>query len=1110
MVAQVIVLASVVVLAGCEPGGVDPTVSPMQPVGQTREIDFETDVGTWMSLDVSPDGQWIVFDLLGHVYRISTSGGEAEVLTQNSGVALNFHPAYSPDGSSIAYISDRSGQNNVWIMDADGANPRPTLVDADSRFTDPVWTPDGTGIVAVRAFPTPGRGWHRQTTSIWLLPLDEQEPQEVSSGHLTHYWAPTFAPDGRLYYHVSYSAGEGLGLLHAGHRIQRQDLPTGEVENVRRDEPVELSAEFQAALAGTGYAADVLGEEGATLNPEVSPDGRYLAFAQEVQGETFSYRGHDFGPRTALYVRDLDTGEERRVLDPAPKELTQMNAQYSYRVFPGFAWTPDSRAIVIAYGGKIRRIDVESGDAEIIPFTARVHRTISEQVRGNVQVDDNSFDARSLQWPASSPDGGRLAFVSVGRVWVVDLPDGTPQPLTPEMLPAFQLTPAWSPDGSEIAFSTWHDADGGHLWKVSASGGTPQRLTDEAGEYIYPVWTPDGESLVVTKGPGANEGQWNGWNAYGGWEAQRIPASGGEGSTIATFAMARRTSFGPDDRVYYQTQENAAAAGGLYLPFPSEEALRLSTVLVRSVDLNGGDPRDHLVFPPITAPGNRPVISPDGRWVAYEAGRSVYGAPLDGALDAGAPPEIDTNPNAQIAGRVRVGDRGGAYHRWRDVTTLEFFSGNRYVTHDFESGEASATEITLTIPRPRPRGTLALTGAKIITIGGGGVIERGTVVVDGSRIVCVGDCDSAGADSIIDVSGKVIIPGLIDLHAHHTGEASGIIPQRRSSSAAALAYGLTTIVDPATRSESAFPLAELIEAGLVTGPRTFSSAEFVLTQAYAWGDFLAINSAEDAAYHVDRRADWGAVTIKNYRQPGRAQHQLLMGAARERGISVTSEGGPLYFDIGLAMDGQTGWEHIVAPLPLYSDATTFFGQAEMVYSPTVIVAGHVNGAKEYFRPRQNLLGDEKLLRFLPRSRVVAQVESSPEMIPLSEVSFPIVSEGLADIVRAGGYGAIGEHGEQVGIGSHWELWAYAEALTPLEALTVATLHGAYFIGFDQETGSIEEGKLADLIVLNGDPLEDIQNTMDIAFVMKAGHLYDDETLDEIWPEERAFGHAPWR
>ncbi len=1093
-----------------------------QPRGRSRTIDFMTDEGTWMSIDVSPDGSWLVFDLLGQIYRLPISGGEAVALTENTGIALNFHPAISPDGRRIAFISDRGGQSNVWTMNVDGSNPRPVLTDLATRFVDPEWAPDGKSIVTSRVYRTPGRGWHRQTMTLWELPLEGGEPRQLLGGNLTHYEAPSFSPDGRyLYYHVSYSTGEGNGLLTTGHRIQRLELATGRAANVRGPtESAELSSEFLDALRRTPYAGDVEGDAPAALTPELSPDGRFLAFAQEVPGQTFSYRGHEFRPRTALYIRDLANGTERAVLDPANKDLTQLNAQYEYRPFPGYAWVPDGKSIVIGQGGKIRRVNVETGEVATIPFRARVHRVISEQVRGRITIPDSAFDVKFVQWPTGSPDGRRLAFVAVGRIWVMDLPQGTPRPLTTDMRPVFQLTPAWSPDAKEIAFTTWSDLERGHLWKVPATGGAPRRLTTESGEYLHPAWSPDGAYIAVTKGAGPGPGEWNGWNRDLGWTAVKVPASGGTEETIAQFMMLRAGHYGADGRLYFAHLRNPAVLSRLRWPFPDEESLSLF-VYVRSV--SPSSTQDHLRFPPRLR-DNDPVLSPDGRWVAFDAGRSIFvaRAPVD------TESIVNPNPNEEVPGRIRIGDRGGAYHSWRDARTVQFGSGNRYITYDVATGKTTTVPIHLRIPRDVPRGTIALTGAKIITLEGDRIIAHGDVVVSGARIVCISEsgrgregggggrvagrraegCDLSRADRVIDVTGKVIIPGLIDMHAHHTREASGVIAQHRTSSALDLAYGITTILDPAADSQSAFPLAEMIEAGLLAGPRTYSTAELVISHGYAWGDQREIHTYADAELHVNRRADWGAVSIKNYRLTNRREQQYLLEAARQRGITVTSEGGPLYFDVGLTMDGQTGWEHLLGPLPIYKDAALFFGQAGMVYSPTLIVAGHVNGSKEYFRPRQNLLEDARYLRFMSRAELQARTRSD-RLVPKEEVSFPIVAQGLADIVRAGGHGSIGEHGEQPGIGSHWEVWAYAEALTPLEALRVASLDGAYFIGLHHETGSIKQGKLADLIILDADPLANIRNTSSIRYVMKAGNLYDASTLNRIWPDRQKFGPAPW-
>ncbi len=1090
---------------------IHPSVTLMPPQGRTRVVEFTTDEGTDMSVSLAPDGTWLVFDLLGQVYRLPIGGGRAVALTENSGSALNFHPAISADGKRIAFISDRQGQNNVWVMNADGSEPWPVFPDVNTRFTEPAWAPDGRSIAAVRAFSTPGRGWHRQVKEIWSLPTDGGVPRPLLKGKLEHYESPRYSPDGKyLYYHVSYSIGEGLGMLLAGHRLQRIEIATGARINVRTIESTTLSPEFVNALKAGGYAADISVDPPAALAPALSPDGRSIAFALEDTGRTFSYRGHEFGPRTALMVRRLDTGEERQLAAPITKELTQTNAQYYYRVMPTFAWLADGRSIVLAYGGKIRRVDVATGAAEVIPFQARVHRVLSEQPRSRMVLEDSTFTSTFIQWPAGSRDGRMVAFVAAGQIWTMTLPRGVPKHLTADMPGTMQLTPAWSPDGQSIAFTTWNDTQRGHVWTIPAHGGHPVRVTTDSGEYIYPVWAPDGRSLVVTRGPGPTRpATWNGWDEPAGWAAVRLTVTpGAHAVEVVSLGTLQSTTFGTDGRVYFPSLgEKPAPAGLLSYPFPSPD-VESQRIRVRSVDESGSAAREYLRMPIQAQPTmGRPVLSPDGKWVAYEADRTIFVRPVPAVRDS--IPEVTSDPNAIDPLRRRVGPSGGLYHSWRDSRTVQFASGNRYVTYRVDTRATTVVPIHLRIPRPTPHGTIAFVGAKIITVDHDRVIARGTVVVRGARIVCVGECDASGADRVIDATGKVIIPGLVDVHAHHTDETNGIATPRRPASALDLAYGVTTIVDPATISESALSLKEMVDGGLVTGPRTFSSAEFVIWPGRAWGEHKKILALEDALFEVGRRKNWGAITIKNYRQSGRRQHQFIISAARKLGISVTSEGGPLFFDVGLTLDGQTGWEHLVASLPMYKDASTFFGKAGMVYSPTSIVAGHVNGSKEYFRPRQGLLDDPKYNRFMPRPALETQ-HRNVRMVPKSEVSFPILAEGLADMVHAGGYGAIGEHGEQMGIGSHWEIWAYAEALTPLEALKVATWDGAYFVGLQDQIGSITTGKLADLVILDADPLMDIRNTAKIRFVMKNGVLYDGDTLDWVWPEVKKYGPEPWR
>ena len=240
----------------------------------------------------------------------------------------------------------------------------------------------------------------------------------------------------------------------------------------------------------------------------------------------------------------------------------------------------------------------------------------------------------------------------------------------------------------------------------------------------------------------------------------------------------------------------------------------------------------------------------------------------------------------------------------------------------------------------------------------------------------------------------------------------------------------------------------------------------------------------------------GAVIIKNYRQSRREQQQWLVEAARQQGLSVTAEGGSVLTDLGMIMDGQTGWEHYLPALPIFKDVSEFLGRAHANYSPTLSVAGFPDGAMFYYRPRANLPDDPKYTRFASKALLQSITPRDPAPPPIEDYAFPILAQGVADIIHAGGSATVGEHGENPGIGTHWEIWAYASALPPLEVLRMATINGARLVGVERDVGSIAIGKLADLVVLNSNPLDRIENSSDIAYVMKGGHLYE-QNLSEL-------------
>lgn len=1072
--------------------------------GKTRVVDFTTREGTWMSVDLSPDARWVVFDLVGNIYRAAAAGGgEAQCLTCDSGVAINSQPRYSPDGRRITFISDRRGQDNLWVMNADGTGPEAVFLDAESRIYDPAWSADGSAIVATR-FIRHIAAFHDPDMEIWRFPLSG-EARLMAKGAKARYRWPSLSPDGKtLYYYTSYPTWNWLGI-YTGSFIQALDLGSSRRKFVREhlNEAVdpEKNPYGDDDLSG-GFGANVFDVEPAEFAPEASPDGRYLAYVRRQMGQVLTQRGHEYEPRDALVIRELRSGVERVIVDPVSTDLARVDVAYSVKVVPGYAWAKDSKSLVFSQGGKIRRVFLDSSEIKEIPFTARVQRTLSEAPRSRVTLDDRTQEVKFLQWPSGSPNGRQVAFVAAGQLWIADLADGKPsqaRKLVDFPAKVIQLTPAWSPDGSRIAFATWSDVEQGHVWTVTPNGAGLHRVTKTPGQYAYPAWLPDSKRLVVAQGPGVSAPDaWTGWDVQGTWQLLALTNDGVR--PLATASQETQPHIGEHETVYFYEGVSDGLA-------------------IRSVRMNGTSSKEHVVLPVLSrGTAFHPAMSPSGAFVAFEAAQIIYLSPV--RPSASGPVSISADPNASVPNRVRVGTKGGMYQRWRDVSTLEFVSGDRYITYNVSTAALSEHTIRVTLPRATSaKGAIGIQNAKIITAEGAEVIEKGSILIQDARIACLGSCDLTKAARVIDAKGQVIMPGLVDVHDHGATRTSSVIPPHQPLQAARLAYGVTTMFDPSVPSASVFPIAEMTESGAILGPRVFTTAEAVIGyDDWNPNGHLEIESYADAEQEVDRRLEWGAISLKNYWLRRREQQQMLIDVARKRGVTVTAEGNSVERNLAAILDGQTGWEHWIPALEVYGDITSFYGQARALNTPTLSICGHPFGAMYFYRGQHDLLHDEKYGRFVPMKDTEARIAGKTLMTEMSTArpageikqarfelkrerySVPIVAQTARDIVKAGGRIALGAHGEQPGIGAHWELWAMTEAFTPLEAIQIGTLNGAYFHGLESELGSLKVGKLADLIILNSDPLEDIRNTLDIAYVMKSGRLYDGNTLGQLWPD----------
>lgn len=1017
------------------------------PPMERREIAINVTEGTWMSLDVSPDGRTIAFDLLGDIYTLPITGGVATPIA--SGMAWEIQPRFSPDGSRIAFTSDRAGGDNIWVMDADGSDARQISQESFRLLNSPAWHPNGEYIAARKHFTTSRSAG---TGEIWLYHVDGgngvQLVERPSEAFQKEQGEPAFSPDGRhVYFTRAVSPGNTFAYAEDSNRdafnIRRYDMETGEVDTV---------------VSGPGGA----------VRPEPSPDGNYLAFVRRERTQSM------------LYLKNLRSGEVRRIhadLDQDNQETWGVNGMY-----PTMDWTPDSRSIVFWAGGRINRIDIETEEVTVIPFEVNDTREIVDPIRPRIEVAPDTVETRMTRFARVSPEGDRVVFESLGRLWIKDLPDGQARPLTREGDQRRELFPDWSADGRTIVFVTWDDQDLGSIRTIRANGRGERVISPEPGVYRRPRFSPDGETIVFEKDSGGflTAPEWGETTGI-----FTLAADGGAMHEVADSGSAPH--FSPDGQRIFLTRAGE------------------SRQLV-SVNLDGLDERVHASADLV----GEYQVSPTGTHVAFRENYDTYVMPLlPGPQGLAAGRGGAAVPVAEASGN------GSSYMHWSENgETINWSVGPVLYSaslDDLFPAPGSEEEFTppedgislsVTAPAARPDGVVALVGARLITMAGedGGVIEDGVVVIEDNRIAAVGPRGEveipAGANEI-DVTGHTITPGFIDAHAHGPQGNDEIIPEQNWSAMAHLALGVTTIHDPSSQASHIFTAAEYQRAGRLLAPRTFSTGE-IIYGARAPGFYAQIDSLDDAREHVFRLASQGAHSVKNYNQPRRDQRQQVVAASQEAGIMSVAEGGSNYhMDMALVADGNTTLEHNLPPSMLYEDVLSMYEQSDVGYTPTLAVTYGGLAGDPYWRMEMDVWRHPILAAHVPPRLLEA---SSVRRTKAPEEDF--VDDDAANTARLlmerGVPVAIGAHGQQQGLAAHWEMWSFARGgMSPVQVLATATSMAAESLGMDRDIGTIEAGKLADLVVLRENPLEDIRNTDQIEYVMLDGRLYDADTLNEV-------------
>jgi hypothetical protein len=753
-------------------------------------------------------------------------------------------------------------------------------------------------------------------------------------------------------------------------------------------------------------------------------------------------------------------------------------------------------------------------------------------------VDDApTFTVRQIRDASPSPDGRQLAFTALNRVYVSGADGSGARPLTPAAVNAHN--PAWSPDGRWIAYVTW-EGDVGRVMRVRSDGrGAPETLTRQGALFLSPAWSPDGSRVVALRGQArAYRDATSPFAAFGAAdELVWIPAAGGEPTLIAPRDGRSDPHFvaGQPDRIYLSGQDGALV----------------------SIRWDGTDERVHArVRGPTPAGANQPqnaslvLMAPRGDQAVAAVNGQLYSIVVP-AVGGEAPTISVADPaRAQVPARLLT-EIGGEFPAWSaDGRKVHWSLGNAHFVYDldaarvFDDSLRTARRQRGEDPRrrrtPQPPATSAPPARRSPTpyatspassaspsrrtetspaaspCSGAAAPSRcadtrssrtRTSSCRDNRIVAVGARGSVDvpADAhIVDVAGRTVIPGFVDVHAH-MWPAWGLHRSDQWMYLANLAYGVTTTRDPQTSRTDVLTYADLVTTGQVLGPRVYSTGPGVFWQE-------SIRDLDHARRTLRRYSDYfDTKTIKMYVAGNRQQRQWIIMAARELELMPTTEGSlNIRQNLNETIDGYPGLEHSLPISPVYQDMVKLFAASGRAYTPTLLVAYGGPWAENYFFQTEDVYNDVKLRRFTPQAVLAGLTRRRAQWFMPEEHVFERHGRFIRDLVAAGGRAGVGSHGQLQGLGYHWELWAMqAGGLSEHDALRVATIHGAEAIGLARDLGTLEAGKLADVVVLDANPLDDIRNTNTVRYVMMNGRLHDGDTLAEVWPRQRALPPAWW-
>jgi len=1020
----------------------------------SRIIAFDTTEGTRMNVDVSSDGETVVFDLLGDIYALPIAGGDAVPLT--AGKAWDQAPRFSLDGNHVYFVSDRIGYKNLWRLTlADESVLQITDLQSDIVGA-PTWSQDGDHLlVGVADANTRGTEFilheinpHNGTVSPINAPAGPWIDIDTFESHRRpiRIFSATESSDGNVFFSQA-EYDELLGRVAV--RLYKYAGGT------------------RALTSMTAQRAEF-----SDYKPLLSRGGHLLVYFRQYNDR-----------RTELRVLNRTSAQdEMLIMLPGADDAAYTLWDDSY---PNYAFTPDDQYLVLWHNGKIHRVALADRTSTVIPFRVNVEREVMARAQPLTQELHDTAEAATIRWPSLSRDGQTMAFAAIGYVWVMELQTGSIRRLTDSG--DFEYMPALSPDGRSVAFVSFANSgdkyDAGRLVIANVDDGERRELIAGANEtYLLPSWSQDGSKIAVIRELtiDGNTQTFFGWTPTAAGEFHPVALAPTSGQRANLSIYARGIAFDHTGR-------------RLLFSFPRS---RTQTVLA-SAAVDGGA-RQTLAIGTSEVIGITPA--PDlAHLVLTRLDGTVWLVPF--CADA---------ENSQVSTSTsvarKVSNSGGYYVDWNGSTQFTYgFAKNVYRNHVKDS-KLRPIRVRVPIPPMISSRPIVFEGARLITmangIGTGPIIESGTLVVKGKRIAAIGSEGNVvvPADAVVvDVTGKTIMPGFLDTHYHRIG-GRGLhafaLPNADFSDRSAIMYGVTTAWEPGgTLNDGVTANVDLQRAGRLLGPRWSHSAMGAV--GYPWEQLTSYDAALAA---VEQQSELGAVVLKEYNTPTRRQRQWLAMAARTKNLGIVSHLQRFDDMMNRIVDGYSGGDHPYVPAPFFKDVHEMLRNTGYIWTPNV---GITSSSVEPEIVKNNQFCDA-LLAWIDRSQNIN--EGTKSICVLHEESAIAtntyhrvnrVAKQTAAAVMRGVHIGVSAH-SMPGWMLHREMWFLRKGGLPIEdVLRAATIRNAEKLGLQEEIGSLVPGKVADFVVLDNNPLDDILNSLSLTYTVQGGVVYDSNTAARL-------------